>query len=38
MVIDDVLTAGTAIREAIDIIKAEGGRIPLSVSSCVKVC
>lgn len=25
MVIDDVLTAGTAIREAIDIIKAQGG-------------
>ena len=26
MVIDDVLTAGTAIREAIDIIGAEGGK------------
>lgn len=25
MIIDDVLTAGTAIREAIDIIQAEGG-------------
>lgn len=26
MIIDDVITAGTAIKEAIDIIKAEGGR------------
>jgi len=25
MIIDDVITAGTAIKEAIDIIKAEGG-------------
>lgn len=25
MIIDDVLTAGTAIREAIDIIKTQGG-------------
>ena len=27
MIIDDVLTAGTAIREAIDIIKAQGGEL-----------
>lgn len=27
MIIDDVLTAGTAIREAIEIIKAEGGQL-----------
>lgn len=26
MIIDDVITAGTAIIEAIDIIKAEGGK------------
>jgi len=26
MIIDDVITAGTAIKEAIDIIKAEGGK------------
>jgi len=25
MIIDDVITAGTAIKEAVDIIKAEGG-------------
>ena len=27
LVVDDVITAGTAIREAVDIIKAEGGEI-----------
>ena len=27
VIIDDVLTAGTAIREAIDIIKAQGGEL-----------
>lgn len=26
MIIDDVITAGTAIKEAIDIIEAEGGK------------